>query len=814
MAVKHPHLHKYVAIGLVACSMLMHEILLTRVCALRLYFNFTFLVISNCLLGLGASGTLLAVFRPRFERAPRAWLGAFTGAYTVSLVLVYLFLLRYRLPEDVDLSNADQLLALTTFNFVGAVPFVFAGLTVGMLLTYDVARVNRLYAVDLAAAGVGCLACPVLLPLVGAGGVFIVTVLLALGATVALLHERYGVRTFAVGALLGVLGLVLLPRFDETFPVPSKGLLDFARALEQREKLGAPYSVWTANSRIDLIRGTEGKVSIFMVGRKPVEVDEYPLTAGIAQDAMAGTTITDYSSHPRALEVLKRSMYAAAYRMKEAPDVLVIGLGGGNDVWAAKASGAKSVKAFELNWPIVDIHEKVLRTFSRGLLEDPNIQLVVGEGRSGLMRETAQYDVIQMTGIDTWTALASGAYVLAENYLYTREAIASMYTRLKPDGILQIARFSETMEALRLMSNISAALESLGVMEMEASVVALGTPDKMMAVQLKKGVYGLDEQSKILQFADDNGIDVIYLPNRHAGGQVEAFVRAKDKASVIRDFPMNITPTDDDRPYFFNYTKWEHPIASVERIKDIPSVSQGNPFFILAQLLFSVVASALFIYAPIARRSGAARTPGKGNFLVYFMGLGLGFIFIEVAIIQKLTLFLGQPVYSLTVTLFSLLVFTGIGSLLFGGRIAHGDRRIVIVPAGIALHIAIFTLASPFIVRTCIGLPLSVRILMTTVGLAPLGILLGVPFSYGLRALERSFPHLTPWAWAINGCFSVIGSVATVVVSMNFGFAAVLWTATVVYAVAFYALLKAPAPSPAMVLTGRDSVKLTREEHA
>jgi hypothetical protein len=283
---------------------------------------------------------------------------------------------------------------------------------------------------------------------------------------------------------------------------------------------------------------------------------------------------------------------------------------------------------------------------------------------------------------------------------------------------------------------------------------------------------------------------------------VDNFVRSTDKAALIRDFPMNITPTDDDRPYFFNYTKWNHPISSVERIKDIPSVSQGNPFFILSQLILSVLLSALFIYAPIARRSGGAKTPGKGNFLVYFMGLGLGFIFIEIAVIQKLTLFLGQPVYSLTVTLFSLLVFTGVGSLLFGGRIAPGDRRILAIPVGLAIYLAIFTLASPFVVRTCIGLPLAVRILMTGIGLAPLGVLLGVPFSYGLRVLERSFPELTPWAWAINGSFSVVGSVATVVVSMNFGFAAVLWTATVVYAVAFYALVKVPAPRTEAELPG------------
>jgi spermidine synthase len=482
-------------------------------------------------------------------------------------------------------------------------------------------------------------------------------------------------------------------------------------------------------------------------------------------------------------------MYSAAYRLKVAPKVLVIGLGGGNDVWAAKVNGARSVKAIELNWPIVEIHKKVLRDFSRTLVEDPTVEMVVGEGRSALMRETTKYDVIQMSGIDTWTALASGAYVLAENYLYTKEAIATMYQRLEDGGILQIARFAETMEALRLLSNMRAALASLGVPDISHSVIALSTPDLMMAVQVKKGTYNLEEQQSVVEYADDAGIKVAYVPDVVVSDTIGNFIRSDNPKSIIDAFPMNITPTTDDQPYFFSYVKWQHPFDSMRHIEDVPSVSQGNPFFILSQLVLSIVLSTLLILLPVSRRSDLPKR-GTGRFFVYFAGLGLGFVFIEISVIQKLTLFLGQPVYSLTVTLFSLLVFTGLGCLTLGARFKPNDRRIWAVPIGLALYLALFLGLSSLLVSHLIGLPVGVRIVLSAALLAPLGFLLGVPFAHGLAVVNAYHPSLTPWAWAINGCASVVGSILTVIVSMNFGFRAVIATAAVVYLVAFAALLR------------------------
>ncbi len=780
--------HKLAAIGLVASSMLVHQILLTRVCALRLFFHFAFVVISNCLLGMGASGTLLTLYQDKWRKKPRHWLGVFTMAYTASLVVTYFVLLLYPIPGDLSLSKPSHLFSFSLFSLLGAIPFVFGGTVVGMLLSFNAEQADRLYGVDLVAAGLACLGCPFLLGAYGAGGVFVVSVLLALVAAVVVVRGLWGNRALFVGAALGLFGLFLVPTLDGIFPVPSKGYLDFLRAIEAKSGDAQFFSRWTANSRIDLVTppaGTE-EDAITTRGRVRDGLPPAPEHRAILQDAAAGTVVVNFSDHPEALEILRRAMYSASVRLRPDARVFIIGLGGGNDVWAAKAADASFIRAVELNAPIVDIHRTTMRRFSRLIVEDPNIELIVSEGRAALMRESAKYDVIQMTGIDTWTALTSGAYVLAENYLYTQEAIETMYSRLADGGILQITRFAETMEGLRLLANVNAAFESLGVENIHNSVMMIRATDKLMAVQIKKGAFTDEEQSRTWHFAYENGLDVAYIPNIPTGNYFNQFLRTDAKKSFIEAFPRNISPTSDDRPYFFNYSRWSDPVGSRQH-SDIASVSQGNPFFILSQLLASIFLAGALVVLPLARRRVIPRR-GARRYLTYFAGLGLGFIFIEIALMQKLTLFLGQPVYSLTVTLFSLLVFTGLGSLLLAGRIGTNERRIWLVPVALAVVLAIIVVSSPWVTSSFIGLPLTARIAITLALLAPVGLLLGVPFAYGLRVLQERNPALTPWAWAVNGCFSVVGSILTVVLSMNFGFSAVLALAAGIYLVAFAAL--------------------------
>jgi hypothetical protein len=216
----------------------------------------------------------------------------------------------------------------------------------------------------------------------------------------------------------------------------------------------------------------------------------------------------------------------------------------------------------------------------------------------------------------------------------------------------------------------------------------------------------------------------------------------------------------------------------------------GNPFFLIVQLGISVLLSLGLIVLPLLlfRRRGMDWTAG-GRTLVFFAGLGLGFIGIEIAAIQKLTLFLGLPIYSLAVSLASLLVFTGLGSLLSTNLFPpNRGRRIWLVPAGIALILMIFVLISKELILLFIGQPLYVRIPLAILALAPIGLLLGIPFAFGIRVLNSVNPKLIPWAWAINACCTVIGSILSVIISMNFGFYAVLIASAAVYLVAFAAL--------------------------
>jgi hypothetical protein len=269
---------------------------------------------------------------------------------------------------------------------------------------------------------------------------------------------------------------------------------------------------------------------------------------------------------------------------------------------------------------------------------------------------------------------------------------------------------------------------------------------------------------------------------------VSRFIVAKDKQAFIDRFPRNIEPPTDDRPYFFNFTRWSDLRRSARYIDEAPAVSQGNPYFLLGQLGFSTTLAIIMILGPVVGRREHLQRAHLGRFLLYFGAVGLGFIGIEIVLIQKLLLFLGHPVYSITVTLFSMLVFTGIGSMLSERWFEGPTRAALLVPVVLAGLIGLFVLLHPTMVHEWIVLPTVARISLTLVLLAPIGLCLGIPFAFGIRLLNLHNPTIVPWAWAVNACATVIGSILVAILSMSLGFNLVLGLATGVYAVGFAAV--------------------------
>lgn len=799
----------FLGIALLSASLLAFQILLTRLSALRLAFHFSFLIISNSLLGLGASGSVLTLLEQRWQKRPEAWVFGASVLYVLSLGATWWFATTMPVPEQLTFGSTPeergQFLQFALYNLGLAVPFFFGGGAVGLILSAYSHRVNSLYASDLVGAGLGCLLCPLLLWPVGAGGCLCAVAVLGVLALafVAPVSLR---RPAIVIAVVGSAGLLAwLPFFDGQFHVPGKKHLQMTQS--QGLSLDGPheYSRWSANSRIDVIKSPLPFWVAYGIGEKdqafaldPANRERLGAQKWIMQDGDAGTFVSDYTHSELGREYLLRTLYALSGHVKQGtgaqgkgPRVFVIGVGGGPDVWAHKLLGASHVKGIELNRGVLDVHHTVAREFSRGLLEDPNVELVCDEGRSALMRDPGRYDVIQMTGIDTWTSLASGAYVLAENYLYTVEAVRQMYEHLADGGILQITRMGANMERLRLLANVHQAFVEMGVTGMADRVaVVTAKLDGLTTVMVRKGAFPPAEIERLEAFLERSGHGALYLPQRTLDSNiVERFVRLEDKAQFIRDFPRRITPTTDDQPYFFNFTRWDTPTDEAKKLlAEATEVSQGNPLFLWGQLVFSTIVAVLLIVVPLLFRRAAREQAPVGRFLVFFAGIGVAFIFLEIALIQKLTLLLGQPLYSIVVTLFVLLIFTGIGSFVSARWLAGGIGRVRAVPIGIAVWTVLVVLFGDRLVDAAIGSDLVVRALVAAAMVAPVSLLLGMPFAHGVTLLRRSAPGFVPWAWAVNGSATVVGSVVTVIVSMNFGFTVVLWIAVVIYAVAFLAV--------------------------
>jgi hypothetical protein len=772
-----------------ACSILMFEILLTRICALRLIFHFGFLVVSNCMLGIGASGTLIMIARDRFSRNPRFWIGIFCLLYLASLVVTYAFLTRFHVNSDFTRLWTPDTVRFFIYTFSGTLPLFFGGCVIGLILTFHTDIVNQAYGFDLVGAGIGCLLSPLFLTLFGAGGCMVFLTMIAVIPVFSSYRGKLVKLVHGAGVLLIVAGIFMLPHLDRWFPINGKNDLQLTE--KDHAKLirnNIEFSEWSAISRIDMQPVRKEDRLLFCRGSKTEKLP-LPEEKLIVQDCVAGTWMLNFGENPGMLESIRQSLYSASIRLRKNPSVFIIGVGGGNDVWAAKIANASRVRGIELNKQILRIHREILPSWSRPLLEDENIELIYGEGRSAIMREPNTYDIVQMTGIDTWTGLTSGAYVLAENYLYTVEALRTMYDRLNENGFLQVTRMAADMETLRMCANIDAMLAADTGSRLDRSIALMKTREPLMTTIIRKGEFTEQEVSQLEAFCDEGGIEPVYLPGRKLGTVVEEFVRADNKQVFIDQFPRNIRPTTDNMPYFFNFTRWDNLFESRKYLRDITSVSQGNPFFLFLQLGISSLMALILILLPIIffRRNGVERHH-LGRFVVFFAGLGLGFIWIEMAMIQKLTLFLGHPLYSITVTLFAMLVFTGAGSLISRDWFGGPGPKIWLVPAGIAVLVMAIIVGANSLLDSLISLSLVWRIMVTILLLCPVSLLLGVPFAYGIRLLNRVNPTLIPLAWAVNGCLTVIGSILTVILSMNFGFNVVMLLAAIVYLGAFFAI--------------------------
>jgi hypothetical protein len=815
------------AIFVLAMSTLALEVALTRVFSVITYYHFTYLIIALALLGFGAAGTVLSVDRrfagTAFDRrllADCAWLFG-------TLVLVcFLSITKINFDPMAIYWHRDysQLVGLFLLLLLAATPFFAGGLGIGYLVSRSGAAIHRLYLFDLMGAGFGSLAALFAINYLGAPSTifWIATaacaVAMVLGRGLPGRRWRYPITTVVA------LALALLTMVDDgAVPVPFPP-----------SKVGDAYLAdhrWHVVSRVDVSGPRTDYPAFGGMLSSTYDAPMPPLSVRMMlQDGFAPTGIIGLQGRePNDVPILGYYLQGAPYVMRPQGRALVIGPGGGIDVAIALHYGSPRVTAVDINPWTIDYVRNTYNDFAGGLYRRPDVDVVCAEGRHYLTATDQKFDVIQLSGVDTFAALSFGAYALSENYLYTQEAISDFLDHLTEHGVLSFSRwlFTPPRETLRLAVTARRALEQRGVRDAWKHIFVVAgyrasqsSPWADLLVKLEP--FTADEVAALRAWASRLQFDVIYDPLLPyvPGGEYDHLTRTEqfdpgvcarefDTAlrvpepqldEYVRNYPYNLTPAVDDSPFFFNFYRIGsllHPFTETGgggyMITRLPL-----GLLILAVCLLQVVGmTALFLVLPMRGRLVALRGgAGVGAVLTYFGCIGLAFIAVEIMLLQKLTVFLGGPVYSMSVTLFSLLVFCGIGSFLAKRVTGDGQRaRGTGVLIAVTLAGALTTLALNHLLPHLMGLSQPLRCLVAVLLLLPLGLLMGMPFPTGIRVAERIDPELVPLAWCTNACATVFGSLLAVLVAMFLGFTAVVSGALIVYLIAVPALWIATRPA-------------------
>lgn len=490
------------------------------------------------------------------------------------------------------------------------------------------------------------------------------------------------------------------------------------------------------------------------------------------------------------------------------------------EVLQARYHQAPRIDAVELNPQVVDLVQKTYAEFAGQLYTTPGVRVHVAEARSFVNASRERYDVIQVALLDSFSASAAGVHALNENYLYTVEALQAYVERLRPGGLLAITRWFRLppRDSLKLFATAIAALEGAGVAHPDRRL-ALIRGWQTTTLLVKHGDLTAQDSAAIRDFCARRSFDMAYYPGIAAAeanrynvlSQPYVYEAARAllgpaRHDFVQRYKYHIAPATDDRPYFFHFFKWGvvPEILALREQGGLPLLEWGYLILIAVLAQATVVSAGLIVLPLRALRSSAAPRRQQGRVWGYFAALGLAFLFIEIAFMQRFVLFLGHPLYAIAVILCGFLVFAGLGSG-YAARItrrAHQaqhdqyGRPIALAVVGIAcLALLYLVLLGPFF-RQALWLPGIVKVALTLALIAPLAFCMGLPFPLGLARVARRRPDLIPWAWGINGCTSVLGTILATLLAVHYGFTAVVGLAVGLYGLAAVIMYRPLFPGP------------------
>jgi len=785
------------AVFLVSASAIAYEILLMRVLSIVQWHHFAWMIISLALLGYGASGSAIALGRkwlePRFETAFALCALMFGVAMIVCLWL------GQRVPFNAleIIWEPRQLLYLAELYLLFMVPFFFAATCIGMAFTCRRDSVDRIYFFDLLGAGIGAALLVAALFLWQPQRVVIGLAALALAASVLAGWNSPARRRLAVAQGAWLLCLLYAAPADRIGLQMSefKGLsqaLEVVGARKQAERSGPLGLLTVVESPRVPFRHAPGLS--FNTQHLP------PDQLAVFTDGDGMSVITSFNGDPASLGYLGDVTSALPYRLLEQPRVMVLGAGAGADVLLALHNGAAAVDAVELNPQMAALVREDFADYAGRLYEHERTSLHLAEARGFVARDEGRYDLIQVALLDSFAVSGSGVQALGESYLYTVEAMGQYLARLEPGGLLAITRWLNVppRDCLKLAATVIEAMRRAGVGDPGRRLAAIRNWNTLTLL-VRNGEFGPAEIAAMREFAGRRSFDTVWYPGMPAT-EANRFNRldrpwlyegfrallGPGREAYLRDYKFEIAPATDQRPYFFNFFKWRVlPELWSMRARGGGGLVEWGYLVLIGTLVQAVLAGALLILLPLlaGRRGWPAGTGGRMG--SYFFLLGLAFLFVEMAFIQKFILFLSHPLYSVAVVLAGFLVFAGLGSISSGrvaARLGRGSAFTVqAAVSGIAAIVLLYLLILPPLFDRFMGLPDAARVGISLGLIAPLAFCMGMPFPLGLGRLARQAPTFIPWAWGLNGFASVVSAALATLLAIELGFTVVLLAALALY---------------------------------
>ena len=748
----------FAGIFLVALSGLVLEVSITRIFSAAIWYHFAFVAVSVALVGLGASGL---VVQYRVNKLKGKWAENLTiySAWGITVFIPITLFVMHAL--------ASQVIYLPLFMILFSVPFFLVGIIISAAFNAFASVAGRLYAADLIGASAGALLVVLFLVLTGGeGATLIVGLISAMGGTIFSRIAKNPKKTvMSLMFIAFAISLIFLNHVTQIFAIPTDPTAQKDLPIYLRDHPGSKIvkTEWNSFSRIDVVEGGTGGEG---------------LVAKVFIDGGAGTNIISWDGNTESRQELSTWMQYLPFKMMQDPKVLVIGSGGGRDVVASLVSGSKDITSVEIN-PIIYETVKSYGDRAGNVYSHEYVRSYVDEGRSFITRSSEKYDIIYVPFVDTWASVSSGGLSVSENFLYTLEGFQQYYDHLAERGKIVTVRW--LIDAPRFITTYAKLLEQNGIPEdqlhrhliMVTSDSYTHDPSVTMVI-FSKSPFTDEEIRFLSQSFSQYNYKPILVPGQVMREPYSALLRGQVNLDQFYDmFETKVYPVTDDNPYFLSFEK---PL----------------PRAVEVLLYASIGIVAIFLLVPFAwiRRRREKEVDAKkseigiATMIPYFAALGVGFILIELALLQKLILLMGNPTMTFALLLFTLLMSSGAGSLL-SSRIAKNNmKNLVFVIGGIAGLGILYVLFLTPIIYSTIAEPFEVKAAVSIAILAPIGFLMGMPLPTGMRLIKVHRPDYIPWMWAVNGAFSVLGAVLAITLGIMYGSSLAMVLGILIYLIA------------------------------